>query len=232
MERSPGATCVFCGRLIGPDELMAGRAPMAAHSACADAALADDSHWDAVAGGSIGADEEDSKAPDAATERRSAGCLAIAAIVAVVSIAITLVGCAPQAPATPSTATSAVSSHAASNSAAPASLEPHVTPLPDAPDSDVVLHLIAEHVRWDVDELDAPAGMTWRLELENRDGPPEIHNFAIVNGATVADRIFMTSPNLQGPATETYEIPGLPAGTYEFVCTLHPDGMRGVLIVR
>jgi plastocyanin len=101
----------------------------------------------------------------------------------------------------------------------------------DAPASDVVIHLVAEHVRWDTDTITAPAGATWTLEFENRDGQPEHHNFTIVNGPAVTDRIFMT-PNLQGPATERYVIPGLPSGTYEFVCTVHPDGMRGTLVVE
>ena len=36
--------CVFCGQPIAAGEETAGRAPMAAHAACADAALADDAH--------------------------------------------------------------------------------------------------------------------------------------------------------------------------------------------
>jgi hypothetical protein len=75
-----GATCVFCGRAIDPDEPTSGRPPMAAHAACADAALADDRHWDAVAGASPSADETpDAPSEPAPTERRS-GCLALVAL--------------------------------------------------------------------------------------------------------------------------------------------------------
>ena len=42
-------TCVFCGAPILPDQESSGRPPIASHAACADAALADDAHWDAVA---------------------------------------------------------------------------------------------------------------------------------------------------------------------------------------
>jgi hypothetical protein len=72
------ATCVFCGQTIAPDEPMAGRPPMAGHAACADAALADDRHWDAVAdgggagGSALGSDREES---DAAPRASRAGCL-------------------------------------------------------------------------------------------------------------------------------------------------------------
>jgi hypothetical protein len=48
MPAAEPTACVFCGEPIGPGEEVAGRAPMAAHAACADAALTDDEHWDAV----------------------------------------------------------------------------------------------------------------------------------------------------------------------------------------
>ena len=65
--------CVFCGQPIGPGEETAGRAPMAAHAACADAALADDAHWEQIsaAGG------ENDQEPAVRPATRSAGCLAV-----------------------------------------------------------------------------------------------------------------------------------------------------------
>lgn len=68
--------CVFCGQPIAAGEETAGRAPMAAHAACADAALTDDEHWDAISAGTgSGAPEE----PEAGTPvARRAGCLALA----------------------------------------------------------------------------------------------------------------------------------------------------------
>ena len=79
-------TCVFCDRPILSGEATSGRPPMAAHAACADAALADDRHWDAIAErGSAPGDEEPAiDGGDAA--RREAGCLGsiIAVAVAVV----------------------------------------------------------------------------------------------------------------------------------------------------
>jgi hypothetical protein len=91
MQRSAGATCVFCGRAIGADEPSSGRPPMAAHAACADAALADDRHWDAVAGASPQPETDGGAAespPDA--KRRSAGCLTLAAMALVALLAVSL----------------------------------------------------------------------------------------------------------------------------------------------
>jgi hypothetical protein len=55
---------------------------MAAHATCADAALASDTHWDAIAGQDAGDSTEDGldAAPQPATARR-AGCLGVLAMV-------------------------------------------------------------------------------------------------------------------------------------------------------
>jgi hypothetical protein len=68
--------CVFCGLPIRPGEAVAGREPMAAHATCADAALADDSHWDAIS--AAGGEANDTSEPDAATTR--GGCLGAAVL--------------------------------------------------------------------------------------------------------------------------------------------------------
>ena len=81
------AQCVFCGRPIGSDEDTTGRPPMAAHAACADAALASDRHWDAI-NASSGGTAEESREPT--SERRSAGCLALVCVLAVTAVAATL----------------------------------------------------------------------------------------------------------------------------------------------
>jgi hypothetical protein len=70
------STCVFCGRAIEPGEEAAGRPPMAAHASCADAALADDRHWEAIAARTP--EPADAPAPESAPSRRAAGCFALA----------------------------------------------------------------------------------------------------------------------------------------------------------
>ena len=62
---------------------------MAAHATCADAALASDTHWDAIAGQDAGAspeDEPDASPPPATAHR--AGCLgALALLVGLLAVA-------------------------------------------------------------------------------------------------------------------------------------------------
>jgi hypothetical protein len=57
---------------------------MAAHAACADRALADDAHWDAIAGASEVEDEPDERhaAP------RARGCLLAIALLVVVALIV------------------------------------------------------------------------------------------------------------------------------------------------
>jgi hypothetical protein len=74
-------TCVFCGRPIGEGAPTAGRPPSAAHAACADAALTDDRHWDAIAAAS-GEPISDEVGSEPAAQR--SGCLAVALLIGVV----------------------------------------------------------------------------------------------------------------------------------------------------
>ncbi|MEO8510701.1 MAG: hypothetical protein ABI534_05610 [Chloroflexota bacterium] len=74
--------CVFCGDPIGADAERTGRGAMAAHAACADRALADDAHWDAIAGASEVEDDERPAAP------RARGCLLVIALLVVVALIV------------------------------------------------------------------------------------------------------------------------------------------------
>jgi hypothetical protein len=83
MSSSGPTTCVFCGKPIAEGEPAAGRAPAAAHATCADRALTDDGHWDAIAASS-GEPVEDDARPEPTARR--AGCLAIALAVAAILV--------------------------------------------------------------------------------------------------------------------------------------------------
>jgi hypothetical protein len=66
---------------------------MAAHASCADAALADDRHWDAIASREPDAgDEEPATQPAGTDQGRTAGCLPVLAAGIAVGM---LVGFAP-----------------------------------------------------------------------------------------------------------------------------------------
>jgi len=136
--------------------------------------------------------------------------------------------------------TETVASHTAEDGTTPPHVasptelaRPHITPMPDAPAGDTVVNLVADNVRWTVEDITVPADETWTLVMESRDPEFHPHNFTISAGPEFADRVYQT-PQLVGPATETYEIPGLPPGTYEFFCTVfdHRANMHGTLTVE
>ena len=105
-----------------------------------------------------------------------------------------------------------------------------VTPIPNAPDGKTVVKLIAAHVRWVPTALAAPAGVVWHVQIDNQDGPPEHHNFVVASGKSVPERIYQSTNFNMG--TFTFDIPALPAGSYLFICTVHPDVMTGTVELR
>jgi plastocyanin len=105
-----------------------------------------------------------------------------------------------------------------------------VTAIPNAPDSKTIVKVVAAHLRWVPTTLTAPAGKVWHVEIDNQDGPPEHHNFAVASGKTFAEQIDQSANFNNG--TFTFDVPALPAGHYLFICTVHPDVMTGTLELR
>ena len=102
------------------------------------------------------------------------------------------------------------------------------TPIAGAPDSGLVLKLTAKSHAWDLKDLAGPAGNSFKIEVTNDDADP--HNLVIASGTDLPSRL-ATLDKFSGPATKTLDVPGLPAGTYLFRCTLH-DSMRGELSIE
>lgn len=114
----------------------------------------------------------------------------------------------------------------AASPAAPAapgeSPPPQASPAP----AGTVLKVVAVGIRFDVKELSVPADAAFQIELDNQDaGIP--HNVEIkdANGQSV-----FKGELFNGVAVKTYDVPALAAGTYTFICTVHPN-MAGTLKV-
>jgi plastocyanin/mono/diheme cytochrome c family protein len=126
--------------------------------------------------------------------------------------------------------------------------DPSATPVPDCylgngaaaggsaapaaslPANAVTLNVTASQIAFDVKTLDAPANAAFAIHFVNQDaGIP--HNVEIrkSDGTTVVQ----DNPVLNTTGEITYVINPLAAGTYEFICKIHPiPAMTGTLTVK
>jgi plastocyanin len=91
---------------------------------------------------------------------------------------------------------------------------------------DIDAVISADYTLFDRSQLTLPAGRPTKLVFENLEAVP--HNVAIQAGD---GQTLFEGEIFSGPAERTYEIPALDAGTYKFICTVHPN-MVGDLTVR
>jgi mono/diheme cytochrome c family protein/plastocyanin len=102
----------------------------------------------------------------------------------------------------------------------PASLPPDAT----------VLDLVAEQIAFDLKALEVPAGQPFGIHLANRDSPGVPHDVDI---RTQDGTVLQNQPTLDGGQETTYVYEPLEAGTYVFICSVHPiPAMTGTLTVR
>jgi plastocyanin len=91
------------------------------------------------------------------------------------------------------------------------------------------LTITASGIAFDTDSLEVPADTPFQIVFANNDaGIP--HNVAIHEGSPTGPAVW-TGEIFNGVETRTYDVPALPAGTYGFVCTVHPN-MTGTLTAR
>ncbi len=123
---------------------------------------------------------------------------------------------APSGSAAPSAGPSG--SPAPSGSAAPGGSLP-------AP-SEATITESAQNIQFEVGSLSAPAQTPFQIVFDNKDqGQP--HNIAIRDSG--GTQVFLGA-TITGVATTAYQVQALPAGSYTFVCTIHPN-MTGTLTV-
>ncbi len=136
------------------------------------------------------------------------------------------------APAPSPTPTPAESLAASPSPASPPAASPGASPgasaAPSTP-AGVVLEISAANIAFDVAELRAPANTPFQIRFTNNDaGIP--HNVAIHEGSPTGPEVWR-GEIFNGIETRVYDVPALPAGTYGFICTVHPN-MTGTLIVE
>ena len=92
-----------------------------------------------------------------------------------------------------------------------------------------VLEVEAEGIAFKETELTAPAKQAFKIDFKNNDaGTP--HNVAIHKDSPTGAEVFK-GEIFPGVGERTYDVPALDAGTYGFVCSVHPN-MTGTLTVQ
>lgn len=78
---------------------------------------------------------------------------------------------------------------------------------------------------FDAGELDAPADTAFEIVMFNHDSG--VHNVSLYADEGHSQQVF--KGDLAGTGTKVYHVPALAAGTYYFMCDVHPT-MKGTLV--
>ena len=85
--------------------------------------------------------------------------------------------------------------------------------------------VVAKDIKFVTPAVTVKAGAGFAIDFDNQDGAP--HNIAIsdASGARVFKGDIVPSSKV------TYQVPALAAGTYTFICEVHPD-MKGTITAQ
>jgi plastocyanin len=102
---------------------------------------------------------------------------------------------------------------------------PPGSPPPSGAGGDV--SIVAQGVAFTTTDVRAPADKEFTIAFDNRDpGTPHDVDITGSSGAKAFDGAIV-----QGPKVEVYRVPAIAAGSYQFVCSVHPQ-MTGSLTVE
>jgi plastocyanin len=90
-----------------------------------------------------------------------------------------------------------------------------------------VLTEVASGVQFQTTSLQAPANKPFQIAFDNQDASIP-HDIEIADGT---NKLLFVGDTITGVAQITYNVPGLPAATYKFLCKWHPN-MVGELKVQ
>jgi plastocyanin len=93
-----------------------------------------------------------------------------------------------------------------------------------------VIDLVAKNVTFDQTSLTAQANARFQIQFDNEDEAIQ-HNVAIYSDQAATNNLFRGTI-VTGPIQTTYDVPALPAGTYFFQCDVHPNVMKGTIVVH
>jgi hypothetical protein len=86
--------------------------------------------------------------------------------------------------------------------------------------------IVAEGVKFNTATLNVPADTPFKLALDNRDaGTPHDVDILDAGGAKLFD-----GKDFPGVAIQVYDVPPIPAGSYPFICSIHPELMKGQVV--
>jgi plastocyanin len=132
---------------------------------------------------------------------------------------------APEPSITPPPSASAAPSASASTGASSVPSTPGGS---GSPSAGPVVKEVAVGIAFVNGQLEAPAGQPFTIDFDNQDaGTP--HNIEIkdAGGASVFKGEIVT-----GPIVTSYNVGALAAGSYPFICDVHPTAMTGTLTVK
>jgi len=95
------------------------------------------------------------------------------------------------------------------------------------------LEITAENTLFDKDELVEPVGQPLTVTYPNKDAGL-LHDFDVytLDEEGEPDELVFDGEIFEGIDTKTFTVPALEAGTYQFICSVHPATMVGALIVE
>lgn len=100
-------------------------------------------------------------------------------------------------------------------------------PQPSGAASGQVIELAAQNIAFSTPTLQAPAGQPFTIHFKNND-PSVPHDVEITDASGA---VAFKGDIITGPTETNYAVPALKAGTYTFVCTVHPS-MTGTLTIQ
>ena len=115
----------------------------------------------------------------------------------------------------------ACSGASAASVGTPAAPAPAGAPIPAGGTATVV----AKDIAFTTPAIAVTAGNPFTIAFDNKDGAP--HNIAIFD--TSGGKVFEGS--IVSGQGVTYDVPSLAAGTYNFLCQVHPD-MKGTITAK